>query len=149
MSDSGLCDLEQCDKDHLEGFVCLLYDWTTSLANVYECRRNLFVKKACLIDSCPPTSNSLEQHTKRARYQTNIWINSLCTKEPEAEVTEWGWLLIEDGLLHPNWTTLRKASKACQELKKCTCQNVCGIQCGCKKSGMSCTERCPCSGYCE
>ena len=70
-------------------------------------------------------------------------------KSHEAKATKWGWLLKEDGPLYPNRTTLPKASKACRELKKCTCREGCGEKCGCKKSGLSCTERCPCNGYCE
>ena len=56
---AGLCDLEPGDKDHLKKFEGLLYDRTTSLANVNECRRNHFVKKAVLSIA---TIYSLEQY---------------------------------------------------------------------------------------
>ena len=95
---SGLYEIERNDKNHLETFLCLLYDRTTSLAKVNDCRRSLFVKKGRLIDICQATSNCLDQHTKRARYQANIWINCLCINQLKAKATEWGWILKEKGL---------------------------------------------------
>ena len=144
----GLCSISLDEKKRLERFVCLLYDRASPFDCVNECRRYLFVKKGRMIDSCPPTSNVLEQHTKRACYQSSIWTNCLTKDCSSIDVQQWGWILKENEL-RLVWTTLPKASAACKELKKCKCKTTCSLKCACKNSGLSCTERCPCDGYCE
>ena len=53
----------------IERFVVLLYNRTSNLTEVNEARQELFSKKSRSLDSIPPTSASLLQHTKRAVYQ--------------------------------------------------------------------------------
>ena len=36
-------------------------------------------------------------------------------EKPEIEVTDFGWSTDDIGRLHPKWTRLPKASKACKE----------------------------------
>ena len=62
-------NLSEISVSIIERFVCLLYDRTTIITNVDECRRMLFTKKGRTVDSIPPTKDALLQHIKRAVYQ--------------------------------------------------------------------------------
>ena len=50
-------------------FICLMYDKTTYISNVNDCRRMLFTKKSKTVDNIPPNRNTLIRHVKRAVYQ--------------------------------------------------------------------------------
>ena len=54
----------------IERFACLMYDQTTYISNVNDCRRMLFTKKSRTADNIPPTRNALILHIKRAVYQS-------------------------------------------------------------------------------
>ena len=53
----------------IERFICLMYDKTTYISNVNDCRRMLFTKKSKTVDNIPPSRNALIQHVKRTVYQ--------------------------------------------------------------------------------
>ena len=46
-----------------------MYDKTTSLYNVSDCRGMLFTKKSKTVDNITPNRNALIQHVKKAVYQ--------------------------------------------------------------------------------
>ena len=46
-----------------------MYDKTTSILNVSNCQRTLFMKKSKTVDNMPITRNALIQHVKRVVYQ--------------------------------------------------------------------------------
>ena len=54
----------------IERCTCLMYDKSSVLSNVNECRRKLFTKHGQSVDTIPPTKNALLQHTKRAIFQS-------------------------------------------------------------------------------
>ena len=56
----------------LEHFTVIMYDTTSSLESLKECRRALFCQKGNSIDNIPPTQAALLQHSKRAIYQDGI-----------------------------------------------------------------------------
>lgn len=142
-------ELITADLEILERYVVLMYDRTCPVASVNECRKYLFTKLGRMIDNCPPTQNALIQHTKRAMLQSYIWTNCFLLNEPVLAVRDWGWTLDDKGLAYPIWTTLPKASIACQELKRCKCRKFCSPDiCTCKEFGLPCTPRCLCGGYC-
>ena len=64
----------------LERFVVLLYDRTSGIQNVNECKKHLFTQNRSL-ENLPPTSAALKQHVKQAIYQSNRWNKSLSTAE--------------------------------------------------------------------
>ena len=72
---STLNDPSQIDKRIMERFVCVMYGRGTKFSCVNECRKYLFTKMSRSIENCPPTSNVLEQHIKRAQLQSSIWDN--------------------------------------------------------------------------
>ena len=53
----------------IERYIVLLYDRTSKLGDVNECRRVLFAKKGRSNENLPPTKDALIQHVKRAVYQ--------------------------------------------------------------------------------
>ena len=62
-------ELSDNDWEHIQRFVVLLYDRTSTSTTVNECRRNLFTKGR-LIHTIPPTEDALKQHIKRAMLQS-------------------------------------------------------------------------------
>ena len=65
------------DMRILEEFVVLMYDRTCPVFTVNEGRKYLFTKLNRPIENCPPTLDSLIQHTKRAMLQSLIWMECL------------------------------------------------------------------------
>ena len=59
----------------VERFVVLLYNSTSSCTDVNACRRYLFTKKGRVVESIPPTKDSLMQHVKRTLLQWKQVIN--------------------------------------------------------------------------
>ena len=52
----------------IEKFVVLLYDRSSTVSTVNECRKDLFARKG---QPLAPTSDALMQHLKRALYQAS------------------------------------------------------------------------------
>ena len=63
------CVLSENSISAIERFICLMYDKTTSISNVNDCRRMLFTKKSKTVNSIPPTKNALIQHVQRSAHQ--------------------------------------------------------------------------------
>ena len=49
----------------IERVICLMYEKTTSISNVNDCRRMLFTKKSKTVENIPSTRNALIQYVKR------------------------------------------------------------------------------------
>ena len=58
------------DFESIEQFAVLLYSITSPWIFVNECRKFLFTKKCCPVESIRPTKATLEQHIKRAILQS-------------------------------------------------------------------------------
>ena len=70
------------DLNAIERYVVLLYQRTSALSHENEARKQLFAQNRKM-EYIPPTLHALEQHAKRAVYQTgHIWGHSLIG-EPE------------------------------------------------------------------
>lgn len=140
-------DIDFLEVQHLEKFVTLLYQKSSSFASCNEARRDLFTGGRS-IENVPPTSDALLQHVKRSVYQAGfIWSQCLvpCPFYPNAEL--WGWTRM-DGKLEPLWTTLPQASKGCRSLIRCGCKVRCSGRCQCSNSNLKCTELCTCKAKC-
>ena len=125
---------------YLERFVALLYDTTTTTRNVNEARKHLFTKKERQSDNIPPTKCAL-QHVKRANYQAGfVWGHCLQRYPELPSPTAFGWEFnATQGSWEPVWSLLPEASKACQELIKCSCNQRCGGRCSCQRAALPCT----------
>ena len=66
LSRSDTRDIRDEDLKNLEHYVVLLYDRSSSLEEVDDCRRSLFTTKGRNIESIPPTKDALIQHSRRA-----------------------------------------------------------------------------------
>ena len=133
----------------VERFVMLMYDRTSALSDINKCRQHLFTKKSRPVEGFPPIKDSLLQHIKRARLQSNIWTNCMERNISDVDFNEWGWIVNND-CLRIKWTTLPEASKVCPELISCGkgCKKRC-VRCKCVTAELPCTPLCNCSGGCE
>ena len=59
-------EIQVSDIQIIERYVVLMYDKSSGLDSVNECRRVLFTKKNRASENLPPTSDALLQHVKRA-----------------------------------------------------------------------------------
>ena len=77
---------------HLEQFVILMYDRTSSQELVNQACKELFTQKGRAIDGLPPTLAALVQHTKRAAYQAGHCWGPMMVAAPELpSPSDWGW----------------------------------------------------------
>ena len=117
---SDLVEMGERDFSIIQRYVILMYDRTSGIEDVNDCRKYLFTKNGRKIENCPPTKDALMQHVLRSKLVSNTWINCMKSIHPEPAYEKWGWML-DDGNLKPRWTTLPIAS--CKELISCTCKN--------------------------
>ena len=135
----------------IERFVVLLYDHTSTISTVNECRKNLFAKKDWPIKGTPPMSDALMQHLKRALYKGSCcWAQSLVANQELPDPCLWGWKS-SDNSFKVQWIALPKASEVCHELICCGCnkQKGCKRHCKCVKASLKCTALCKCGSDCE
>eukprot|EP00745_Piridium_sociabile_P022176 TRINITY_DN34414_c0_g1_i10.p1 TRINITY_DN34414_c0_g1~~TRINITY_DN34414_c0_g1_i10.p1 ORF type:complete len:283 (-),score=55.29 TRINITY_DN34414_c0_g1_i10:371-1219(-) len=141
---------EGVDFKLLERFTIVLYDKTSNLESVNECRRSLFCQKGKTMETIPPTQAALLQHAKRAAYQAGVWATSDQAQDDLPSPEDWGWTKVKSSQTWtPYWTSLENASKVCRELIKCGCKSETGCsasRCSCLKlgPGWKCTELCSC-----
>eukprot|EP00794_Sanderia_malayensis_P019491 gene19490-21416_t len=69
LSQGSTNNLTDDDMKNLERYVILMYDRSSQLTDINECRKILFTRKGRSIDSLPPTRGALQQHAKRALLQ--------------------------------------------------------------------------------
>jgi hypothetical protein len=137
---------EQVNK--LQRYVSLLYDRTSALIDVNECRKYLFSKRGRSYDSIPPTKAALLQHIRRAVYQGgHVWGQCTTLKPLLPNPCDWGWL--HNGRFVPNWTLLPQVASCCEELIHCRCKVACRGLCACHRAGLKCTALCDCDGDCQ
>ncbi|KAK5647771.1 hypothetical protein RI129_002663 [Pyrocoelia pectoralis] len=130
----------------LEKFVCQLYISGTKLEKVQHARWLLFKMKQAEAESLSPTWHTLHEAILRAHYQCMIWQNDIVANPKLPSPEGYGWT--EDELQwKPVMTKQQPAPSAIVHLVKCSCnKSKCSnMQCGCKKSGLNCTDLCSCS----
>ena len=112
---------EECIS-HLERFVVLLYDRSSTKVHVNDARKQLFVQKGRVFDAIPPTKASLLAHTKRTAYQAGYcWSRMLAPSLLLPSPSQWGWIQ-KEGRWQPFWTPPSEAIRSCRELLRCGCQ---------------------------
>ena len=82
----------------VEKFICKAYELPSDINTVNGASMVLF-PTARKLEALPPTSEALHHHTKRAHFQTLVWINAHlpCTNLPDPT----DWKLNEHGELVP------------------------------------------------
>lgn len=95
----------------------------------------------------PPTKEALENHLKRANYQSFIWKHALQTEVNQSPDGQ-GWQQ-KNGQLEIYWTNQALAPQAVMELICCRCKGSCQTRrCSCVSNGLPCTEACTCQDNC-
>lgn len=139
--------------DVLEHFTIKMYDSTSKLTRLHECRRELFTRKVKSrpIDRIPPTRDALEQHVKRSILQSNIWSQCLRSNIAQIDPSDWGWIVSEQTAKYtPYWISTPIVADHCKELIACKCRSKkCTGNCKCFKNQLPCTMLCVCDGLCE
>ena len=135
----------------IERFVVLMYEKTSNLISVNECRQHLFVKKGKTMEALPPTRDALLQHVFRSAYQAGyVWSQSMLPMQQLPVPEQWGWKKDDEKFI-PFWTEKPVAAIAVRELIKCGCNVLKGCRgnCKCLKAALPCTALCKCNGDCE
>lgn len=132
-----------------EEFVVKLYNVQQGVDTTNVARYVLF-RKLKDLEKLPPTSDTLDQHLKRAFYQSAIWEKSnLCTPtnlSPE----DFGWKLNVSGWYEPVLMTLPPMTNDCLKVISCGCNSQCSLSnCKCRKNNLQCIELCKCALPCK
>ena len=130
----------------IERFVVLLYDRTSTISAVNECRKDFFARKVRPLQGIPPTSDAVMQHLKRVLYQASYcWAQSLLANQELPDTCLWGSKNSKNGF-EVQWMTLPEASESCHELIRCGCnkEKDCKGRCKCVKASLKCTALCKC-----
>ncbi|KYM93404.1 hypothetical protein ALC62_15994 [Cyphomyrmex costatus] len=124
----------------------ILYGASKSDNNLNKYRYKCFVRGVCKrrkmsLAFLPPTDDAARQHFKRVYFQVQQWLGEGET----LSANDWGW--IEKDYLHPISMTKSPAPEKLLRTLFCSCKSGCENNCGCKKTGLYCSNAClTCSG---
>jgi len=130
----------------LQHFVMALYTKkhvAIATNDIDECRYQLYAS-GISFDKLPPTYSALNQHTRRAMYQAEVWRKCLTKKQNVPSPLNWGWELSEIGELKPIWTTKEPVTSVKTLTFCCHCKSACSFRCACKNKSIKCTSLCSC-----
>lgn len=85
--------------------------------------------------SLPPTKAAARQHSLRTFHQVQHWMGNKLPAE------SWGWKQGSQGLT-PVLSLQDPAPKELLHFVQCRCEKGCGKRCGCRKSGLKCSDAC-------
>ena len=128
-------------------FICELYGHP-EFDNVNDLRVLLANKDERSIACLPPCKDSLDEHIKRAYWQTRIWLHSDIASADLGNPAEYGWEKSEDVLkpvLYSGIGAVQLLSGLyckCKKMKK----NACANNCPCEALKLECIELCNCYG---
>lgn len=136
-------------KQAAEQFVVKLYKVEQGVGTVNVARYVLF-RKLKQLDKLPPTSDTLDQHLKRAFYQVKIWENSNLRTPTNLLHEDYGWMANECGRYEPVLMTLPPITNDCLTVITCGCKGQCASKnCKCRKHRLPCTPICNCAANCN
>ena len=76
LDDLGVCIITNSTMAKVEKFVCRLYNVNQSDTSINDIHYKLFLKGGKDPGKLPPTQLSLQEHVKRAHYQSLVWYSS-------------------------------------------------------------------------
>lgn len=137
-------DIDEIILEKIQRFVILMYDNSSKLTLVNDCRWALF-KKNTSIEKVPPTLDALQQHIKRACFQSKTYLQ--CTQKYIISGSQlgWGWQMNKENIMEPLWITMPISSEH-KNLIFCKCNDNCKKKCKCNGK---CTKLCDCEGLCR
>lgn len=122
-----------------ESFLVALYGGDHKKTNLDELRYKMYVTSAFKISSniasIPPTAAAARQHSLRVYFQVQQWLGNLLPP------VLWGWKATKNGLL-PLPTDKPPAPDKLMQSISCKCRTDCGGRCGCRRSGLFCSQLC-------
>lgn len=107
--------------------------------NLNELRYQKFAKSITKskvnLANLPPTKSAAQQHALRVYHQVQMWLGN------PLDPKEYGWME-QNKMLKPVMTTMSAAPENIMKMIYCRCKTNCGAHCGCRKSGLHCTDIC-------
>ena len=95
-------DLTQEVKDELSKFVCLRYcQKGVHITSIPELRWHLFCKQLTESDKLPPTLGAPDEHVKRVRLQSRIWLQATIMQQQPFDPINLGYYKDSDGQILP------------------------------------------------
>lgn len=136
-------------KTAAEKFVVKLYNVGQGVDTADSARYVLF-RKLKQLDRLPPTSDTLDQHLKRAFYQSTIWEKADLCAPTSLSPEDYGWKLNESGNYQPVLMTLPSMTNDCLKVISCGCNSQCASSnCKCRKNNLQCIAMCKCQLPCH
>lgn len=118
-------EIDEETTKKIGALVCSLYTISSRVqATADEARYLMFCQKAKSNMLLPPTSDSLQQHIKRANYQAYMWRKALVARQGLLSPDGHGWR-VEDNALCPVLMTKLPAPASILELTNCQCLSQC------------------------
>ena len=108
-----------------------MYDRTSSATNIECVKLDMVARKQKSYDAIPPTSATLDYHTKRAAYQTGcIWGQATTRQMEILSPSKRRWKQ-QDNSWQIVLTSLPPFVERYQQLIKCGCKTACRGSCKC------------------
>ena len=137
-------------RSSAESFVCKLYHPKTSMACIQTLRSSMFRTSKKVLESLPPTEDSLMLHIRRAHYQAFVWRHAHVAQINLPSPLLSGWKE-DNGAYIPILMGQEAVPANYLQLTTCGCtqsgQQCRGRQCMCTKAGLRCTSACSCAHF--
>ena len=131
----------------LQNFVMALYakkHVPIATNDIDKCRYQLYARGNSF-DKLPSTFSALNQHSRRAIHQAEVWRTCLTKKQNLPSPLNWEWRQSEIGELKPTWNTQEPVTSVKALTFHCNCKSACSFRCACKSKGIKCTSLCSCN----
>ena len=135
LANIGSDDLHDETCKLAEKFICRMYNLSDE--DTCDNARVVLFGKCILPEALPHTSNALQLHIQRARYQSMAWIQATYNTPFLPQPEPMGWST-GDGKLVPTLMSLFPIPATCAEVIICGCTRG---KCGCKNENLHCTAR--------
>lgn len=121
-----------------EQFFLTLYGGNLN-GNLNELRYQKFTrsltKSKLNLATLPPTKSTAKEHSLRVYHQVQLWLGN------PLNPLQYGWMVVNN-MLAPVTSTMKPAPENFLKMLFCRCKTNCGSQCGCRKSGLKCSDIC-------
>lgn len=131
-------------KQNLCAYVCHLYGYEES-ADVNYVPYQVLKRGKFNEEILPPNEDSLNQHIRRANFQSYIWCHAVQPILNLLSVSNHGWKIEKDDVVVDRMT-MRPAPDSLLETVHCRCTKGCeNRKCSCVKSLLKCWDLCHCT----
>ena len=150
LKDLGHGILTEAATKHVEQFICKVYCPGTNETSINVLRFKLFQKGTKELESLPPTQQSLQQHIKRAHYQSKVWYLSGVPQPELSSPVGDGWYQDDTtGMLKPQLLMDDPVPRIFTDIVNCKCKICSTTKCTCRSKSLRCTAACSCNELCQ